>query len=131
METQVCQKRKSTRAASQANSLLLPQHRRRHHRRLMEDAIPSRPPHGDLSSQEEVGELRSPEKRSGCQTSGPPCKRMIPRSDSPPSSSGTRTAAPTSSSLRAPLLTRRTCVETTPRKLALGSLGPCTACPQP
>ena len=112
-------------SSPQANSLLPPQHHCRR-RRLME-ALLSRPPHGDLSSPEEVGEPRSPEKRSGYQTSGPPCKGMIPRSDSPPSSSGTRTAAPTSSSQRALLHRHRTCVKAPPPKFALGYPGPCRA----
>ena len=56
MEAQVCQKRKKYKDSPLANSLLPPQH---HHRHL-EDAIPSRPPLGDLSSPKEVGEPHSP-----------------------------------------------------------------------
>ena len=70
MKTQVCQKREKVQSSPQANSLLPPQHHRRRHRRLMEDAIPSHPPLGDLSSPKEVGELHSPEKRSGRPISG-------------------------------------------------------------
>ena len=112
----------------QANSLLPPQHR---HRRLVEDAILSRLPHGDLSSPEEVGEPRSPKKHSGCLISGPPCKGMILKPDSLPSSSGRRTVAPASSSWRAPQHRHRTFVKLRPPRFALGSPGLYTACPPP
>ena len=112
-----------------ANSLLLPQHHYHRHRHL-KDAIPNRPPLDDLSSPKEVGELRSPKKHSGYQTSGPPYKGMILKLDSLPSSSGKRTAAPASSSWHATQHRHQTFVELRPPRFALGSPGPYTACPQ-
>ena len=121
-----CAKKGKVQGSPLANSLLPPQHHHRHHRHL-EDAIPNRPPLGDLSSPEEVGELRSLKKRSGCQISGPPYKGMIPRPDSPPSSSGKRTAAPASSSWLAPHRTPWTFVESRPPITALSRPDPCKA----
>ena len=120
-------KRKKVQSSHQANSLLPPQHHHRRHHHL-EDAILNCPPLGDLSSPEEVGKLRSPKKRSGCQISGPPYKGMIPKPNSPPSSSsGRHTTALTSSSWHVSRRRPRTASGPPPPKTASGCPDPCRA----
>ena len=124
--TSVPKKREKYKNSPQANSLLLPQHRRCRRRRLMEVLL-SRPPLGDLSSPKEVDEPRSLKKRSGRLISGRSCKGTTLRPDSLPSSSGRRIATPTSSSQRAPQRRHRTCAGVLPSVFVLGCPGPCRA----
>ena len=127
---QACQEKKKYKNSLSTNSLLLPQHR--HCRRLrLEEALVSHLHLGDPSSPKGVGELRSPEKRSERPISGPPCKGMIPRSDSLPSSLGRRTIARAFCASRAPLHKPRPASSSRPPKLSLGHLGPGKENPRP
>ena len=65
-----CAKKGKVQGSPLANSLLPPQHHHRRHCHL-EDAIPSRPRLGDLSSLRAAAAPRSLKKRSGYLTSGP------------------------------------------------------------